>query len=698
MHDDRRLIHAEPALPELATVLQGDRIRDRLRAAGHAVEAVRVGYVRYKPGTSAAAGVFVTERGGATRAAQAVSYPAGERDKLDKLLRRGELCLLADVEHGFALVLDEGDRRLPGLGDARRSAADMEPVVYKPGRRWVGISRSEGTVVKVHTLHGAAAAVRAHRLVAPHVPTADLVSVDVARGIVVTRLLDGVPLDELSSDAAERRSASLEAGRVLAEMHRAPFDPDDVPDGTLVALHRRRRRDIAAAADAVANIAPDLADRAARVAASAAATRTTGDELALVHGDFSADQVIVARGGVRLIDLDRAHVGDRLDDLACWGADAFARGDHAALGDIVEGYRAAGGSVVDEMLRERLAGALLQRAIEPFRRRVPSWHAHAELILARAERLLSDEEAEEREHDDALPGLDVALSEPGVRLVVHRTGRRAVVRVPGAHGDAYVKAVRPKRFAAVEARARRVVGMREARTPRILASDARLGLIRLEGVGERTLLDVGSGPAPDATLVAAAWAQAARVVAELHAMDPTAIDDHGIADELRATRKAVEAAAGAVEDAEPRLRALDDELRALGERPKVLVHRDLHDKQILLGSAATAADPQLGLIDVDTLAAGDPALDIANLLVHLELREVQGLVTAATAATARTAFVDVLRQDPRVADAAWGAIPAYARAARLRLAGVYAVRDGERRAAEAMWRASAASEANTMVW
>ncbi|WP_396134697.1 phosphotransferase [Cellulomonas sp. ATA003] len=49
------------------------------------------------------------------------------------------------------------------------------------------------------------------------------------------------------------------------------------------------------------------------------------------------------------------------------------------------------------------------------------------------------------------------------------------------------------------------------------------------------------------------------------------------------------------------------------------VHRDLHDKQLLVDGSGG-----IGLLDFDLAAAGEAALDLANLLVHLELRVHQG--------------------------------------------------------------------------
>ena len=123
-----------------------------------------------------------------------------------------------------------------------------------------------------------------------------------------------------------------------------------------------------------------------------------------------------------------------------------------------------------------------------------------------------------------------------------------------------------------------------------------------------------------------------------------------------------------------------------GSSPTGVLHRDLHDKQLLLpepGSGQT----RIGLIDVDTLAVGERALDIANLLAHLDLRRRQGLLAPARAARAADAFRETAcrRRDSgqgtrsrrgdavsRVEDR----VRVHLDAARLRLAGVYAGRAG----------------------
>lgn len=78
------------------------------------------------------------------------------------------------------------------------------------------------------------------------------------------------------------------------------------------------------------------------------------------------------------------------------------------------------------------------------------------------------------------------------------------------------------------------------------------------------------------------------------------------------------------------------------------------------------------MLDFDTLAAGEGALDLANLLVHLELRALQGHCTAARAAELAAAVLDGYEPDRTVRDR----LAAYAAATRLRLCAVYRFRPG----------------------
>ena len=90
--DDAELVAREDRIQALAELLDPDRLRERLAAAASpvwgAVGAVRVDYLRYKPGTSLVAGLVADTEAGERRA-YAVAGAAHLADKLAKPLARG---------------------------------------------------------------------------------------------------------------------------------------------------------------------------------------------------------------------------------------------------------------------------------------------------------------------------------------------------------------------------------------------------------------------------------------------------------------------------------------------------------------------------------------------------------------------------------------------------------------------------------
>jgi hypothetical protein len=266
--------------------------------------------------------------------------------------------------------------------------------------------------------------------------------------------------------------------------------------------------------------------------------------------------------------------------------------------------------------------------------------------------------------DDRLPGL-AAVAADGT-VVVHRHGRRAVVRRP----DRFVKVVRPGRAAEVAARAE--LGRRTATTagmsaPAVLAvSDDRVDFGVLPG---RSLHELGR----EASLRQwctwwSAWAERWPGLARSAGRDDAGLPTHTAEDECATLRAWVDRAVGfgllprpALEE---RLERVAAALTESGPDPRVTAHRDLHDKQLL------ADGTDLGLLDFDTVSSAEPALDLANLAVHARLRVAQGWWPADRAATVLAAVdraAGELDVDP-------ARLAAYAGATRLRLACVYAFR------------------------
>ncbi|MDQ3989296.1 MAG: ATP-binding cassette domain-containing protein, partial [Actinomycetota bacterium] len=105
-----------------------------------------------------------------------------------------------------------------------------------------------------------------------------------------------------------------------------------------------------------------------------------------------------------------------------------------------------------------------------------------------------------------------------------------------------------------------------------------------------------------------------------------ALTVHGHREEADVLRRwTTDAAAWDGADRTAAAEQLATRLLALPEPTRVPAHRDLHDKQLV------AVGDRVGLLDLDTLCAADPALDLANLLAHLRLRVLQGHCTAVIA-------------------------------------------------------------------
>ncbi|MGJ7442785.1 hypothetical protein [Aquipuribacter sp. MA13-6] len=237
--------------------------------------------------------------------------------------------------------------------------------------------------------------------------------------------------------------------------------------------------------------------------------------------------------------------------------------------------------------------------------------------------------------DRRLTTLTTLLSRDGARLVAHRPERRGVVVAPD--GTTFTKVVRPEQVDALEASARwRPDGVR---VPEVLAVDRDAGTVTTAAVPGRTLHELGE----QATWQA--WRAVGRAVAALHAAPaPPRSRPHGLRAEADVTRTWLERALrhgalgpGRVEalrsGAEAALQRLDG---SVSSGAPVTAHRDLHDKQVLL-SGDDATGWSASVLDLDLVAVAEPGLDLANLLVHLLLRDRQAALRSGGAAPARAA-------------------------------------------------------------
>jgi hypothetical protein len=265
--------------------------------------------------------------------------------------------------------------------------------------------------------------------------------------------------------------------------------------------------------------------------------------------------------------------------------------------------------------------------------------------------------------DRKLPALRGELAAPGARLLGHRAERRAVVR--RADGS-FVKHVRPRRVDSVAlglSAAARLVGS-AAVVPLVEPVDTGAGTAVLAPVEGSTLLELGRDPATTPATLRAAWRAAGTVAATLHAAHPSALVRWTAAEEIDSVMALVSPAVDAGFLPESGWQPVCERVLALPPAPAVPVHRDLHDQQLLWDGS------RMGLIDCDTLSAGDPAGDVANVLAHLDLRQAQQLLTPARAAAAAADFLAALDAAPAVL----ARVDAHRSLTMLRLAALYAWR------------------------
>lgn len=208
--------------------------------------------------------------------------------------------------------------------------------------------------------------------------------------------------------------------------------------------------------------------------------------------------------------------------------------------------------------------------------------------------------------DRRLPGLASAVG-TGV-LRGYRVGRRAVVE----SAEGFTKLVRPGRMDGLvyrhELLARSGLSVRVPEVRRA-TSDGRVELTTMPGRSLHHMLrdEPGTPMEPVGELVAAL-----HEVAVPSRLPARSVDDP--ARWLLTSRRSPTPHL-------PMLESIAGSLPVLEPKAEVLVHGDLHDKNVFVGYGDRHRGG--GLIDLDGVAVGAAEDDLANLAVHLELRNLQ---------------------------------------------------------------------------
>ncbi len=410
--DDAAVAARDPALPGLRLLLDPDRLAGRLAAllpdAG--ISSATPTYMRYKPGTSCVLGFRLRLATGAEvdcyAKAHAAPHYAIVRSR-SELLRRptalGQSRILLD-DALLAVRPFPNDRELPVLrrladeerrpkllrallNSSRRLAesAVLEPLRYKPERRFVGRLMRDGHPIALIKAYGEAdfgpALAGAAFGVAAGGPP--LLGALAPYRTLAVGWVRGHPLCPRAG-ASPTPSAMRAVGSELARLHLLDVDHPAIRS------REGEARVLLDAAEAVAAICPVLGETALRLAGAISADlRAAPLQPRLLHGDFSADQVIQAAGGaLTFIDWDNAAAGDAGADLGSFIArlevDALEDGriDAAGLAEALrDGYAQV--QPVPRTTDLQVAAELLRLAAEPFRRRLPDWPDRMAVLLGR---------------------------------------------------------------------------------------------------------------------------------------------------------------------------------------------------------------------------------------------------------------------------------------------------------------------------
>lgn len=355
---------------------------------------VRPVSARVKPDTSVVLGLVRTDSGRPSGWVR-VLWPSARVKAVkaaDRAGRRGHRILHRELPGGLLLQAGElaadpdvaGPLRTARPRDTAELARDPANVLrYNPLRRV--LVRRKDTVVRVSA-------------------DPDTLGPRLLRALDAVGLPVGVPLDRgrdphcsvrpwfgdtdlLTTGSAE---GTAWAGAVLARLHAATADVL-ADDDLAVALHARPvgLADAAVLAEDLAALDRGLGARLARLAERLADRPALSGPPVLLHGDFSADQVLVdSAAGTRLLnDLDRAGLGAAALDLGSWLAVADGNPDEADA--LLRGYADGAGRVPDaDELTTALASGLASRALAPLRAADPDWRTGVSANLDRLEEVL----------------------------------------------------------------------------------------------------------------------------------------------------------------------------------------------------------------------------------------------------------------------------------------------------------------------
>jgi aminoglycoside phosphotransferase (APT) family kinase protein len=655
---DLAIVDRDRVLPGLALVLDTEALAARL-----GVDRLRSAYLRYKPVTSCVAGFLDGWKSGPFAA---IAY---DRARFEHVRQRAEWVagpfpaeFLEDVAVALVpLALDRGLQAARRLSETQQRAkllgrllgkkrtgnvSELTVLRYKPNRRLVLRAEEAGRpigLIKAYAQNEFGSALMGATAAAA-LGGAPLLGFDLDRHVLATGWIEG---RSLCPSAGERpSSAELQrTGARLAELHCRSFRVPSSPRAKQVAT------DLRDGLAALQVLHPVLAQRAGPlVHAAEKALRNENVLHRLIHGDFSADQVILGPDGPVLIDWDSASSGApardlgsffaRLDAQAVDGVLSKTEADAAQAG-LLEGYLARA-KAAPAGVRTQHIRALLALLTEGFRQRQPDWPERTARLLDRVETLLGSSGDTRPPRDLKMPLLETAL-DPKVmqerltalgatserldraELIRHKPGRRALILYHVRDGTGSrrligkMKASRPDVRTPALHDALRAAGL-DGRGPHRVGVPRCLG--RIDDLNLWLQEAVPGIPLTDLLIPASDTAPSRRAGAALARLHRTSVETYRrwrMDDEVGVLDRALDAARGIMPDGARDIDIVMAGARALASRlspaESCCIHRDFYSDQVLVDGEA------VWLVDLDLCAEGDPAIDLGNHLAHVAERQ-----------------------------------------------------------------------------
>jgi len=424
-HADSIVAQRDTRLQSLRLLLDDEAFCERLAqlCPESDIRAAHGRYVRYKPHTSCLVAYDVTV-GDSQVGVYARCHAEDQVVKITNVRQRAEVRgalgpgLLADTHACIAIFVHPNDyeirslrRMFDGEHTPHRLArilpahphlheTQLTTIRYKPERRYVGKLESPGGPAAVLRLYPERHFADIHEKSWAFHDSGDLrvprVVGDSARYSALAHAwIDGQPLVERLSGDDDSVPILGHVAHALAQLHqqhprlRAMYAASDYCRG------------VAGACEAVRVLDEDLGKRANELLGMVRMQVLNRPwRSRAVHGDFTADQVLVSGDKVTVLDYDRAGYGDPGMDVGAFAAGLIALSLHGhmpmeraveAAGAFTSAYWRATHAEDLAGARAFTAGALLMMAPEPFRYRKADWPKMVEALLDSAEGVLQRE-------------------------------------------------------------------------------------------------------------------------------------------------------------------------------------------------------------------------------------------------------------------------------------------------------------------